>query len=1056
MMRSWLTRCFIDDPQWGICMGSEFSFHRYLISDLLRIGQLPYQLPSALELSLALEDHLKQLFDENDSEIRQLLGNDKKSRKFQRKLTLLSQEMASLFLVYGTYGHSLIDDWKNNAKNGWQQKLWNKLFEESSCWTYPAKLIQEKYKITPQRPLELHLFGVSYIPPVYHHFLSSITVDFPFTYYILSPTQNFWSDLVTDKQISKILAPRENDQLENLLRDRNPLLANMGKLGRQFIQAVEEYNFPASEAYFIAEKIAAQEVYQEFIFDESTEKFIGEGSLLEHVQGDLLLLRKTEEKIDLQSDHSITIHSAPSIYREVEILYDNILTAMSNKSLEPEEILVMAPDINLYTAAIRAVFDAKKSSFEILFYDLEILSQNRLAKGFFHLLDLADSRWDALFLLELFEQPDFQRGQQLNADDLLLIREWIQKTMIAWGEDKSHRHEILKRYHMDGEAKTISDVGTWKQGIERLLDALAIGDDKLAVEFTQAPLLGRWIGWIKELRQDLKKIEEERTLSNWCCFLRDLLEKYFPQESFDGRSAEEYVVILKMIGQLYSRENAFSLYSWTSVRLRLDRLFEQGEGSSFTRNFNSIAFCSLNPMRGVPAKALFLLGMDDLTFPRRRKISPHNRMRLEKDFSPTTADEDRYLFLEAIISTRLFLTISYTWDSDNKQKAPSILVSEFLDYLDSSYTMGGRMISKSILFHHPYRPYSADYFSGKTPLKSYAEENYKLAKASFAKKTQLPPVKFSLFRSWEEAGFNLSEDRDIDLQKLSAPLRNPIKVYLKQSFGIILDKDEENIICSDEPFLLNRLDLHFWKKELLKASTEEILEKAIKEGKFPSGIFAKNAHEELENCRQYQLKTLETMGINASDIGTLIFDRYALTKNSCDFLLDPLALNIDGFTMTLRGKIEGISSQGLVLDSDSKPGSLMKQWANIHLFHAVCDRLKVDPKVHFLRDQQTWVLEKADPMIKIEQLVKYSLLTENHLVLYLPEWIESWRKENPKALNDLIKKSFTDAHTPFYNREAKWLWRDRPPPQVTEEQFQRGARFVHSYLEFPTGYVSNN
>ena len=169
----------------------------------------------------------------------------------------------------------------------------------------------------------------------------------------------------------------------------------------------------------------------------------------------------------------------------------------------------------------------------------------------------------------------------------------------------------------------------------------------------------------------------------------------------------------------------------------------------------------------------------------------------------------------------------------------------------------------------------------------------------------LLPIKFSVFENGEREKGILKEDREIDVQRLSASLKNPIKSYLKESLSIILDREDENVLASDEPFVLNRLDLHFWKKELLNRSTDEILIKATREGKLPSGIFGKHACEVLENCRQEQLQALEAMNIDAGRIGTLIFDHHASTKNPQDLVVDPISLEMDGFKITLSGKLKG-------------------------------------------------------------------------------------------------------------------------------------------------------
>ena len=44
--------------------------------------------------------------------------------------------------------------------------------------------------------------------------------------------------------------------------------------------------------------------------------------------------------------------------REIEMLHDRILHALSNPEIQPRDILVTAPDINRYVPYIDAVFSA--------------------------------------------------------------------------------------------------------------------------------------------------------------------------------------------------------------------------------------------------------------------------------------------------------------------------------------------------------------------------------------------------------------------------------------------------------------------------------------------------------------------------------------------------------------------------------------------------------------------------------------------------------------------------------------------------------------------------
>ncbi|WP_150322595.1 exodeoxyribonuclease V subunit gamma, partial [Enterobacter hormaechei] len=54
-------------------------------------------------------------------------------------------------------------------------------------------------------------------------------------------------------------------------------------------------------------------------------------------------------------------------------------------------------------------------------------------------------------------------------------------------------------------------------------------------------------------------------------------------------------------------------------------------------------------------------------------------------------DDDRYLFLEALISAQSKLYISYIGRSiqDNSERFPSVLVQELVDYIGQSHYLAG-------------------------------------------------------------------------------------------------------------------------------------------------------------------------------------------------------------------------------------------------------------------------------------------------------------------------------------------------------------------------------
>lgn len=87
-----------------------------------------------------------------------------------------------------------------------------------------------------------------------------------------------------------------------------------------------------------------------------------EKTILQRLQADLRLVRPTAAfpvgPEEARKDCSLEIHSCFSPMREIEMLHDRILHALSNPEIQPRDILVTAPDINRYVPYIDAVFSA--------------------------------------------------------------------------------------------------------------------------------------------------------------------------------------------------------------------------------------------------------------------------------------------------------------------------------------------------------------------------------------------------------------------------------------------------------------------------------------------------------------------------------------------------------------------------------------------------------------------------------------------------------------------------------------------------------------------------
>jgi exodeoxyribonuclease V gamma subunit len=225
-----------------------------------------------------------------------------------------------------------------------------------------------------------------------------------------------------------------------------------------------------------------------------------------------------------------------------------------------------------------------------------------------------------------------------------------------------------------------------------------------------------------------------------------------------------------------------------------------------------VTFCAMLPMRSIPFRVIALIGMNDGAFPRQERPQGFDLIARErKPGDRSLRDEDRYLFLEALLSARERLHISFTGQSirDNAPLPPSVLVDELLDYLGSRFSDGSREFPASLVTRHRLQPFSPSYFTGETGLSSYSEENYRAVRRRMEGIRSLPPFFSGPLPEPPE------EFREVSPANLLAFYDNPARFLLRNRLGIRLD-GQAPPLDDREPFDLDSLDAFLIRREMLE------------------------------------------------------------------------------------------------------------------------------------------------------------------------------------------------------------------------------------------------
>jgi exodeoxyribonuclease V gamma subunit len=210
-------------------------------------------------------------------------------------------------------------------------------------------------------------------------------------------------------------------------------------------------------------------------------------------------------------------------------------------------------------------------------------------------------------------------------------------------------------------------------------------------------------------------------------------------------------------------------------------------------------------MRSIPFKVVCLLGMDDDTFPRTTRSPSFDE--IARDPRPgdrTSREDDRTMFLEAVLSARRRLVITYTGQSirDNSERPPSVVVSELLEALAG----GDRLVVR-----HPLQPFSPAYFEGGS-LHSYSRSSWEGATALVGERVEAEPF-------FGEQALDPVDGSELAVDDLLRYFRHPTRFLLQRRIGLYLP-DEESAVDDREPASLGPLERHALGSSLLGRALE--------------------------------------------------------------------------------------------------------------------------------------------------------------------------------------------------------------------------------------------
>ena len=941
-----------------------------------------------------------------------------------RKRFQLAEKISDLFDQYQVYRPAMLLHWEQGGEGHWQARLWRRLTAENRM--HRAALLQRFLQAaelgelrTDGLPERVSIFGINSLAPAYLEVIERVSEFVDIRIFHLSPCQQAWDDILSERLLAlKRQSWREQgvDDLSAYFTAGNPLLASMGTVGQEFFSLLMG-NAPQE-----------MQLYQEPEGD----------SLLQQIQSDILNLHDrggqggelyqgldqgfdqgVDQEYDqskgalLPDDSSIRFHCCHSPMREIQVLHDRLLDLFaSDPSLKPADILVMAPDITSYAPAVAGVFGSAPPARHIPWSIADQASRQEqpVVEGFLNLLELQESRFTAPDVMALLENQAILRRFGLAAEDVVLMRSAILEAGIRWGLDQEQRCE---------QGLADAQQHTWDFGLDRLLLGYLTGQldepwQGIMPSSGTVSSMGSWLGgltdFVRSLQELRRRMKTRHLPAQWAELLLGLLDDFLVEDG-EERNQDGVLILRRTIAdfadhcRLAGFEQQLSLpiiRHWFEMRLS-----EPAGGQAFLAG--RVTFCNMVPMRSVPFKVIWLLGMNDLDYPRTQRTPAFDLMAQRPRLGDRSRrDDDRYLFLEALLSARAYLAISWVGrdQQDNSSLPPSVVVAELRDYINRGWTAEKKpgcegekeqAAAELLTVEYPLQPFSRHCFSGNPKIASYASEW--LPKPLSSPSCALTFLQGPLLQP--------EPCQQVDLSRLVRFWNHPVRFFLEQRMGL-RSRYAEEVLPEAEAFFLDHLQKYLLSQEIISTQRAEGAEgektqpapplyRMQAAGHLPGGRFGHILYREMERKTAVLVDALEP-----------------ITQERAD--PEEVSLRVDDILLT--GQLSSLYRSGRVTfrPASLKAGDVLKLWIH-HLVLLIQSPAAVQPlSVHAALDTTVCFQEVERPEEELAALVRFFQQGGEEPLHFYPKTSYAWAKARSEAA--AWNAARTSWYSGFYRGES--------------------------------------
>ncbi len=748
----------------------------------------------------------------------------------------LANHIAEIFDDYILYRPEVIKQWliKNKKKASsdisvnknvlWQEILFNLLHEKINKDPFCIQVekaieVLKKADISKlDYPKNLYIYGLSSLAPLQIDLIQAFSKVINIKIYLISPCNDLWQRCEARRLQFRNAWNTPPDR--QWLLESPRLEAFLGRMGAEFQQLLE-----GSGEYQLGDR------NEEDIFSLTADIAANKGNkpnILEQLQQELLSTKSETILTKEKSDKSLLFLKSPGKYRQVELIRDHILQLFAkNKKLQPRDVLIMTPQIDSYAPIFASVFNNLNHDTTKLPWVITDRSQEEkvgLIHFVLYLLEISASRLTASIFELLLTNPALQKQQRISIEEVSDITRGLQSAGFTWGLDSSERF---------GE-----ETHSLCWCLERFLLGLVLPDDPIngvknispySENISNTEFIKAW-STLSKLCNYIDEIRSKRSCREWIKLITSLINDLFGDGGEWAWEAQQLLTIVNNWGLI--TVNCELEIDCLVVKDIISKALSSTNGK-FGHRTGKITISALEPMRAIPHEIIIVMGLDSRTFPRIDNRRSFNLLERKKELGdPNQYDKDRYSLLEALISTRQNLLLS--WNSKDEKTgedlAPPSPIQQWLNYLKIKL---GPNAFEDILIEPPANPLDQSNFikTDNSQIMSCDRKNLE-AREWLEKSIQIKNVSPILPINWEEP--KGSKLNSYSFEKTKEWLLNPQITWLKENE--IQSKEFVNLIEDNDLLELSELDRY----KLLKHRLENSDIRKIKEIKDKKNYWEEN------------------------------------------------------------------------------------------------------------------------------------------------------------------------------------------------------------------------